>query len=245
MKAWKPPVRSCSSRSLRQVVDAVGVPLDVAEEHGGVGLQPLAVDRLDHLQPARAADLLRADLLAHRRREDLGAAAGHGAEPGGLELGDDLFDALPGESGEVIDLHRGEGLDVQLRLVGADRSQHLQVEVEGEIGMEAADHVDLGRPGRRRLGALLQDVVERQGVAPLVLHPLGKGAEGTAVDAEVGVVDVAVDVEVDLVAVLQPIGVGRQLADGEQVVGLEQRQRLGIGDAHPGGDLVVELVEEI
>ncbi len=132
------------------------------------------------------------------------------------------FDALPGEGGEVVDLHRGEGLDVQRRVVGADGGEHLQVEVEGELGMQPADHVDLRRPGRRRLGALLQDVVQRQGVAPLVLHPLGKGAEGAAVDADVGVVDVAVDVEVDLVAVLQPVGQGRQFADGEQVVGLRR-----------------------
>ncbi len=81
--------------------------------------------------------------------EDLRAAAGHGAEPRLLELGDDLGDALSGDAGEVVDLHRGEGLDVQRGVVGADGGEHLQVEIEGELGMQPAHHVQLRRPGGR------------------------------------------------------------------------------------------------
>jgi hypothetical protein len=110
--------------------------------------------------------------------------------------------------------------------------------------MQAADHVDLRRPGGARFSAFFEDVVERQGVAPLVLDPFAEGAEGAAVDAEIGVVDMPVDVEVDPVAVLPPVGQGGQLADGKQVVGGKKLQRLGVGDAGTVFNLGADVFEK-
>ena len=49
--------------------------------------------------------------------------------------------------------------------------------------------------------------------------------------------DMAVHVEEDAVAVLLPVGVGRQFADLQQLGGAEQKQRLGVGDPFAAVDL--------
>ena len=227
------------------MIDAIPIRFEMTEQHGGIGFEPGAVDPFGDFQPALAGDLLRADLFAHLLGEDFGAAAGHGIEPGLLEFGDHRFDRLPADSGEVIDLHGGKGLEVQARVIGFDRRQHFQIKVEGELGVQSADHVDFGGSGRARLGRLGQDLVEGQGVAPFFPAVFGKSAKGAAVDADIGVVDVAIDVEIDPVAVFAPVGRSRQLADGQQVVAAEQLKGFGIGNAGAVLDLGTQIFKQL
>ena len=63
---------------LEQVIHAVGVVLNVAVEHGRVGLEAEFVGRARGFKPLLAIDLVVADDGAHAGGKDLRAAAGHG-----------------------------------------------------------------------------------------------------------------------------------------------------------------------
>ena len=65
-----------------QVVDPMLGAVDVAVEHGGVGVQAEPVGRAVDVEPALGRGLGAADLLADFGMEDLGAAAGQAAEAG-------------------------------------------------------------------------------------------------------------------------------------------------------------------
>jgi hypothetical protein len=123
--------------------------------------------------------------------------------------------------------------------------EHIEIEAVGQLGMQPADHVELGRTGgagRRRTG---QHVIEAQGVAVVIPLFPAEGAEGTAVDAQVGVVDVAIDIEIHPVAVFAPVGQRRQLPHRQQVIILEQRQRLFITDTSTAFDDVANFVVQV
>ena len=108
--------------------------------------------------------------------------------------------------------------------------------------MVAALHQHAGAAERERLLDLLVDHRLRQQVA---LAPVAgaavEGAEVAVGDADVRVVDVAVDDERDAVGIgAAAAQLVRGAADRDEVARLEQRDRLGVGDA-----LAVErLVED-
>ena len=134
-------------------------------------------------------------LLADPVGEDLGAAAGDRHQPGLLEARDDVVEAHPLLPGDELDLRRREGSGVDRGIVLAQdvRSRSIVVR-ERQVGVDAALHQDAGAVERQRLLDLPADLLERQQVALFVPGRAVEGAEPALVDANVGVVDVAVDV---------------------------------------------------
>ena len=136
----------------------------------------------------------------------------------------------------VVDLHRRVGVQVQLRRHLLGQPQPLAVLLEGQVGMDAALHAELGGAELDRLvdprgEVLLGDLV---GVGRALA--LAEAAEGAADDADVGEVDVAVDDERDPV----PGQLGPQLVGGDPHLldhlrpGLgEQRGQLVLGELDP------------
>src|SRR5262249_27066521 len=100
------------------------------------------------------------------------------------------------------------------------------------IGMMAALHQQAGTAEREGLLDLLVDDRLRQQVALAAITGAAvERAEVAVGDADVRVVEVAVDDEGDAVRV-DPAGAGlvRRAAGGEEVTGLEQRDGIGVGD---------------
>src|SRR3954452_5679389 len=139
-------------------------------------------------------------------------------------------------------------MDVDVRQLAFDRAAHVEVEVPGEGGVDAALEADLDRAAFPRLAAAADDLVQRDEVraAAQVLGELAlrECAEAAAEVADVGVVDVARDdvcdgVAVDLAA--EPVGraeddlyvwssgaeEGRDVVLAELVLRARPRQRLG------------------
>ena len=124
---------------------------------------------------------------------------------------------------------------MQLRRHLLGQAQPLAVLLEGQVGMDAALHAELGRAELDRFldprgEVLLGDFV---GVGRALA--LAEAAEGAADDADVGEVDVAVDDEGDRV----PGQLGAQLVGGDPHLldhlgpGLgEQRGQLVLGELH-------------
>ena len=110
--------------------------------------------------------------------------------------------------------------------------------------MLAADDVDLADAADgQRLARLVDDLVDGQRVGVGVALVVAEGAEQAAVAADVGVVDVAVADEVDLVADGARAGEVGHRAEGEDVVALEQRGGVVAAQALAGLDLAPDVVE--
>ena len=100
----------------QHVLDPLRVGLDVAVEHRGVGLDAEAVRDPVDLAPAVGVGLAgEAERLLEAGGEDLGAAARHGVEPGRLQARQRLARLDLPAPPEVVDLGRGERLDLGLR----------------------------------------------------------------------------------------------------------------------------------
>jgi len=108
--------------------------------------------------------------------------------------------------------------------------------------MEAADDVNLGRPLGSRFQGAVADLVQIVAVGARLVRGLRKRAELAAVDADVGMVDMAVDVEKDPPAVPALVGKGGQLADGDQVGMVEEEEGVVFGEALPGVDFCGNMV---
>ena len=179
-----------------QVVGAVLVVLDVAVEHGAVGAQAQLVRRARGLDPLVAVDLVIADDAPHALVEDLGAAAGQRIHAGVAQALQGLADGDLGAPRQVGDLHHREGLQVHLREALLQAAQHLAEPVQRQFRMQAADDVELGDRFAPAFAGAVPDLFERHGVGLGIAHALAEGAQAATGHADVGGIDVAVDVEV-------------------------------------------------
>src|SRR5206468_9577447 len=117
-------------------------------------------------------------------------------EAGGLEPRERVLRLDSGAAPEVVDLRGGERLDLNLGTRGVERGDHPLVVLEGPVGVMAADDVDLAHLRADHTDDVLDGVLEG---AVLPLLP-GESAEGAREHADVRGRDVAVDDEVDPVA---------------------------------------------
>src|SRR4051812_29837998 len=113
-----------------------------------------------------------------------------------------------------------------------DRAKEILVVVDPEVGMMTALHQKPGAAERDRLLDLLEDDGLREQVA--LTRVAGASVEGAEVAvrvADVGVVEVPVDDEGDAIGIrLAVADLVRRTADGNEVAGLEQGQRFGVGN---------------
>ena len=100
---------------LEQMVDAVFVILNVAIEHGRVGLQTDLVRQLRSFQPLTAVNLVIANDMPHTVGEDFSPATGERVHSGSLQLFERLANRELGPPRQIGDLHHGERFQVNLR----------------------------------------------------------------------------------------------------------------------------------
>ena len=217
------------------MIDPLGERLDVAVEHRGVGPDAEGVRDAVDLAPAVAVGLAGvAQLLGQARGEDLGAAARHRLEPGGLQTREGFrWLDLPA-SPEVVDLGGREGLDLH---VGARRVQAGDdpfVVLEGPVRMVAADDVDLADLLADHADDVLDRVLEGAGFALLSRE----AAERAREHAHVGRRDVAIEDEIDAIALARGFHVIGHAPEAQEIVGLEEEQPVVAREAPPGLDLV-------
>ena len=98
-----------------------------------------------------------------------------------------------------------------------EAADEIEEELERKIGVQAADNVKLGNRLRVAGSRGFPGLVEGHGVAGGVALFAAKGAELAGGDADVGGVDVAIDVEVGEVAVHPLADVVGQPADCQNI----------------------------
>ncbi len=227
------------------VVDPLLVRLDVPVEHRAVRRDPHAVGRVVDVEPDVRMFLARRDQRPDAVGEDLRAATREGAEPGVLELAQHLFVREAGQRRHVVDLGGRVALEVHVGERLRERADRVDVEVEPDVRVLAVDHVDLGEAG---CGALLDRVADellrRDRVGVLLLARRRERAELALHPADVRLVQVEVLDEVDLVVpaahAAREVG---ELAQREQVVGLEDREPVLEVEALPRLDLLPQRAE--
>jgi hypothetical protein len=147
----------------------------------------------------------------------------------------------------VVDLAGGEELqmDVGQRLM--ELPHDLDVVVEVDVRRLAADHVDLGEAGQLALTKrVLDQLLARVRVSAGLLLRDGERAELALHPADVRLVQVQVLDEERLVAAAAQLPRAiRQPAEGEQVVGLEQRQPVLEVEPSAGFDLFADRLERV
>src|SRR5215471_21684910 len=174
--------------------------------------------RAGRIDPFAPVDLVVADDPADTLVEDLGATAGKGIHARVAKTLQSLADGDLRAPGEVRDLHHGERLQMDLGKALLEPAQHFAIPVERQLGMQPAYDVELGYRLRPTFSRLVPDLFQRHGVRLGIAHAFAEGAKAAACHANVGRVDVAVDIEVGTVAVealAHDIG---QIADAQDIV---------------------------
>jgi hypothetical protein len=208
------------------VLDPLLVRLDVPVEQRAVRRDPHPVRRVVRQEPEVRMLLAGGDERAHAVGEDLRAAAGERPEARGVELAQHLLVREAGELRHVVDLARRVELEVHIRHRLVQRAGRVDVELEVHVRVLAVDHVDLGEPGQLALAQrVLDELLGRDRVRLRLLLGRGERAELALHAADVRLVEIEVLDEVDVVrpAAHAACEVG-ELAEREQVVGLEQRE---------------------
>lgn len=222
-----------------EVVDAMVVGFEVAVEHGGGAASSHAVPGAMDVEPFFSGFFSTTDLIADDRVEDFRSATGEGVEAsvaqGGKSVRDGVFvDA----GGEVADFDGGEGFEGGGGMEGFEGREHFRVEAEGEGRMKSADDVEFGdafgQAGTGRVDHFGDGIFESVGVA----FASGEGAELAGEDADVGVVEVAVEDEGGAVAVFAFADEVGEAAEVVEVGVVEEGEGVIGGDALVLGDVV-------
>src|SRR5262245_33759373 len=91
---------------------------------------------------------------------------------------------------------------MQSRIMLVDDANDVQIPVIRQLMVQPADNVQLGAALAVRFCRALENLLVRHDVALLTLQVSAKGAEYAAIDADVGRIEMLVDVVIGAVAVL-------------------------------------------
>ncbi len=194
--------------------------------------------------PAAGIGFVLADFVAHLGMKDFGPAPRQAAQPGGDHLFQDRADRAAGHPREPIDFDRGPGFEVQPGIRLVQDAHQVHVPLIFHLVMQAADDVHLGGAAIDRLLPASQDLLVGHQIALGAAQVAAEGAEHAAIDADVGRIEVRVDVVVGEVAVL-PLAdqVGQFAHLAQRHVGAIQKQALVERQALAGLDLVADRID--
>ena len=210
------------------VVDPVGPRLHMAEKHRGVALPAASVPAAVDIEPLFGADFSLADVVADLFVEDLRSAAGHRVDSALDHQVDHLVVTQPVALGEEVHLGGSERFDVQCGMGLFDLSEGSEVPIEARLGVVRRDDVDLsGSLGDGFVGDG-QDLFVAQRILVGVFPAGAVGAEFADVFADVGGIDVAVDVEITLAPVFRFPDPRSEVPEAEKVQLVERFRFLGV-----------------
>jgi len=247
---------------LPQVIHAVGERFDVTEQHRARAATARAMPGAVDVQPFLGGFLALGDGVAYFLSENFRAAARERFKSGVVQFAQRLFRGFLREPGEVQDFNRGETFELQpwgrdgalhcpvvaarrpyLRVERSQCLEHVHVVTERQRRMQSADDVQFRNAELERLTRLFDHLRNGQLETIRVAFLARERAELAAQDAVIRVVDVAID---DVAGAVANLLLPREISDGAegvQVFGLKQPQRVGFGNALAGGDLVLEVAQ--
>ena len=184
-----------------------------------------------------------ADDAPHAFGEDFGSAARQRIDAGLFHSAQAIFNGEFAAAGQVADLNHGQRLDVDSWEAFLESGDHLAVPLEIEFRMQAADDVELGDRLGIALAGAFPDVFERHLIGGGVTLLAPEGAELAGGDADVGRVDVPIDVVVGRIAVQTLAHDVSQVTETKQIVGAVEREAVVETEALLSGHLVCDRAE--
>ncbi len=198
--------------------------LDVPVEHRRVAVHAEFVRDPVHVDPRIRAELAPECLLLNPIVEHLRAASRKRSQPRLLQI-EQHAPQIPrpfADPSEMYDFHSGERLDVDSRRFITDRPAHVGVVRKRQVWVQAADDVDLRRPGVARLRRPSADLIDAHLVRTVVAPFAGEFAEAARERTDVRVVHVLVDVVVGPAAMQASSDLVRQIAHRPDIGRLKQ-----------------------
>ena len=178
----------------QQVLEPLLVGLDRAVHHRRGGAQPGAMRVAHDVEPFVGRRLAVAvQQLAHAIDQDLGAAAGNAVEAGGDQPLEHRRHRQLRQPREMDHFGRRQRVQLERRIALLDRAEQVLVPGQRQVGIVAALQQQLDAADRDRLVDLPEQLVEAEDVAFGRSDRTVERAEVALRDADVGVVDVAVD----------------------------------------------------
>ena len=174
------------------MLETLGQRFPEAVHHCHRCLHALVVRELHDLEPAIGSCFLGGDDVAHALNEDLSAPARNRIEARAAKLANDLDRIHTEQLREEIDLARTEAVDVD-RMIALDVLHQIQVPLERDIGVVPALNQDLDSAKCLELVDLGPDLLEGQRVTLAMFRPTGERAKPAIGNADIGVINVAVD----------------------------------------------------
>src|SRR5579862_5547983 len=132
---------------------------------------------------------------------------------------------------------------MHLRKASLQAAKHLAIPVEREFGMQAAHDMKFGDGFTVAISGLMPDLFERHRVCFRIAFLLAERAQLATGDTDIGGIDVAIDVEVSLVAVKAFANLIRHPADPQQIRSPINRQPVLKGQPLSGSDLSADRFE--
>ena len=219
-----------------QMINPVPRLFDVPEQHGAIRFQTVLVNHARDLEPAFGAHFFRGDLMMDLRMEDFRAAPGAAVQAGLAQDGDRFGHRKLGQLGQEIDLHHGEGLQMHRGKSLFQFPENVHVDIELPARMQAAHDVELRYIGRPVAAGDLDAFGGRIRPGALGVGIVGIGTQFATHVADVGGIQMAIDVVVDRVTVQPGSHLVGQHSQGGQVVARGQQQAVLFGQALGGGD---------
>ena len=144
-----------------------------------------------------------------------------------------VFDAEFADFGDAENFRRGKAVQVDFGITGFQRAQEIFVVVDLQIRVQAALQQDPGTAEGQHFVDFLVNVFEGKDVALFVAEGAIERAERTVFCAEIGVVDVAIDlIRGDARIVLFKAQLVRLHSDADQIIGFKQSNGLLFGQCH-------------
>src|SRR5674476_1026891 len=154
-----------------------------------------------------------------------------------------LADGNPAARGEVGDLHHGERLQVHGGKTLLEAAEHLAEPVQGQCRVQSADDVELGDGLAPAFAGALPDLFQRHGVRLGVAHPLAERAQAATGHADIGRIDVPVDVKVGFRTVQAFAHQVGQVAERQDIGGAVERHAVLERQALPRFHLAANRVK--
>ena len=164
-----------------------------------------------------AVNLVIADNVPHAVGKNLSAAAGQRIDARFFHLHERFADGQLRPLRQIGDFHHGKGLHVDLRKALFQSGNQVEKILKRQIRMQSADNVELGNRFGVAGSGRLESFFQRHGVGAGSIFLASKSAQAASGHANIRRIDMAVDVEVRLVAMhplANPVG---QPADGQDV----------------------------
>ena len=122
-------------------------------------------------------------------------------------------------------------------------ANQLQIIFEGQIGMQAADDVEFRGAFGNSLGGALPNFVERKSVSAGGVGLPSKGAQFAMCHADIGGIDVAIDIEIGDVSVALFADIICEPANAEQVVRLIEGETVVRGETFASENFLRDRIE--